>query len=53
MKGNRGKLPSQFLSKITRKKKTKVKFLRKSVQSFKFTGKDIGELSSVVVEVRF
>ena len=52
--GTKGKLPKQQLKKsgASVKKKKKFKFTKGSTNVFKLTGKDVGELKSIVVEVQ-
>ena len=52
IKGTKGKLPKQHLSKTNKNnKKVKLKFLRGSTHKFKLSGKDIGDVTSMNIEV--
>lgn len=51
--GTKGKLPKQQLKKsgTSVRKKKRFRFTKGSTNVFKLTGKDVGELKSIVVEV--
>ena len=53
--GTKGKLPKQQLTKksasIKNKKKAHFKFNRGTTHVFKFEGKDIGDITSISIEV--
>ncbi len=56
IKGTKGKLPKQQLTKRagsanTKKKKTRFKFSKGSTHVFKLVGKDIGDIVSITIEV--